>query len=58
MLGQQVVVHYQLVVFAMDRQHAVVLGDLLHHLLQPPGVYLADRSQRIGPAFRRPDVGV
>ena len=41
----------------MDRQHTVVLGDLLHHLLQPPGVYLADRSQRIGPAFRRPDVG-
>ena len=36
LLGQQVVVHHQLVVLSVHRQHAVVFGDLLHHLLQPP----------------------
>ena len=57
LLGQQVVVHDQLIVLAVDRQHPTVAGDLPHEILQAPGVDLADRRQaRLSP-FWRPDVG-
>src|SRR5207245_9330057 len=56
LLGQEVVVHAQLIVLAVDRQHASVPRNLSHEVLEAPGVDLADRGQaRLAP-FGRPDV--
>ena len=41
LLGQQVVVHDQLIVLPVDRQHAVILGHLGHHIMQTADVELA-----------------
>ena len=57
LLGQQVVVHDQLIVLTVNRQNAVVPGDLLHDVLQPARVNLADGGQGVDPTFRRPNIG-
>src|SRR5437660_12687338 len=57
LLGEQVVVHDQLIVLAVDRQDTPVPRNLSHEVLEAPGVDLGDRGQaRLSP-FGRSDVG-
>src|SRR5207244_9081836 len=57
LLRQEVVVHDQLIVLAVYCQHSAVPRDLLHEVLEAPGVDFGDRGQaRLSP-FGRSDVG-
>ena len=57
LLGQQIVVHHQFVVFAVDGQHPAVAVDLVHQVAQPAGINPAQGSQAGSLRIGRADVG-
>ena len=57
LLRQEIIVHHQFIVLAVDRQHAPMPGNLPHEVFQAPGVDFGDRCQARLPPFGGPDVG-
>ena len=49
LLGHKVVVHNQLIVLAVDRQHTTVAGHLLHQVVEPASLQTSARGE--GAAF-------
>ena len=57
LLGHQVVIHHQLVVFAVNGQHAAVAVHLIHQVAEAASVDAADGREAGALGSRRPDVG-